>query len=46
MVRTEAARRRGEDTSVPTEEEKKICEDVTGFTYDRLWNEDNALRFK
>ena len=46
VVRTEAARRRGEDASSPTEEEKKICEDVTGFSYDRLWNENNALKFK
>ena len=25
-----------------TEEEKKMLEDVTGFTYDRLWNRENA----
>ncbi|MGI5989609.1 MAG: MFS transporter [Lachnospiraceae bacterium] len=41
VVQKEIARRRGEDSSVTTEEEKKICERVTGIAYDRLWSRDN-----
>ena len=44
-IRREVDRRKGLDDSVTTEEEKTICENVTGFSYDRLWNEDNALKF-
>ncbi len=46
IVRQEIARRTGEDTSVITEEEKKVCEKLTGFSYDKLWNPDNALSLK
>ncbi|MCR5155564.1 MAG: MFS transporter, partial [Butyrivibrio sp.] len=42
VVQKEIARRRGNDSSVTTDEEKKICEKVTGLSYDRLWNRDNA----
>ena len=42
LVQTEVARRKGEDTGVTTEEEKKMLEKVTGFSYDRLWNKENA----
>ncbi len=35
------ARRKGEELSAATEEEKKICERVTGIAYDQLWNTDN-----
>ncbi len=41
IIHREIARRKGEDDSEATEEEKKICELVTGFTYDRLWRKDN-----
>ena len=46
IVRKETARRRGEDSSVITEEEKKVCEAVTGFKYEDLWKESNGLSFK
>ena len=26
-----------------TEEEKRICAEVTGFSYDRLWRRENAV---
>lgn len=42
IVQCEVARRRGEDNSVTTEEEKAVCEKVTGFKFDKLWNPDNA----
>jgi oligogalacturonide transporter len=45
VIQKEVLRRKGEDTSETTEEEKKICERVTGFAYDKLWNKDNALKF-
>lgn len=41
VVKKEIARRKGEDSSVTSEEEKKICEKVTGMAYDRLWNKRN-----
>ena len=44
VVRKEVARRKGEDDSVATPEEIAICERVTGFSYDRLWNKDNMLK--
>jgi oligogalacturonide transporter len=46
VVKTEIARRKGEDTSKATAEEIAICEKVTGFKYDELWNKDNAFKFK
>lgn len=46
VVKKEIARRKGEDDSVATPEEIAICEKVTGFAYDRLWNKENALKFK
>ena len=42
LVQTEVARRKGEDIGMTTEEEKKMLEKVTGFSYDRLWNKENA----
>ena len=45
IVKKEIARRKGLDDSAATEEEKKVCEKVTGFAYDKLWNKDNALKF-
>jgi len=44
IVRREVARRKGEDDSVITPEEIEVCEKVTGFKYDELWNKDNALK--
>ena len=38
VIQTENRRRRGEDSSVSTEEEKRICERVTGIPYEKLWN--------
>lgn len=45
IVRKEIARRKGEDTSKATAEEIAVCEKVTGFSYDQLWNKDNAFKF-
>ncbi len=42
VIQKEIARRKGEDTSETTEEEIRICEKVTGLSYDRLWNPDLA----
>ncbi|MBR0163985.1 MAG: MFS transporter [Lachnospiraceae bacterium] len=42
VVQKEIARRKGEDASVTSDEEKKICENVTGMAYERLWNPANA----
>ncbi len=44
IIRKEVARRKGEDTSVITPEEKEVCEKVTGFAYEKLWNKDNAYK--
>jgi oligogalacturonide transporter len=38
VIQRENRRRRGEDSSVATEEEKKICERVTGIPYQKLWH--------
>lgn len=38
IITKEIARRKGEDSSVTTEEERKVCEKVTGMPYDKLWN--------
>ena len=46
IIRKEIARRKGEDDSRITPEEIAVCEKVTGFRYDRLWNKDNALKLK
>ncbi len=45
IVKKEIRRRRGEDDSRITPEEIRICEKVTGFKYDKLWNKENALKF-
>ena len=42
VIRKEVARRKGEDHSVTTEEEKQICEKVTGVPYAKLWDKRNA----
>lgn len=41
IVKKEIARRKGEDSSAATEEEKKVCERVTGMPYKDLWNTRN-----
>ena len=38
IIKKEIARRKGEDASTITEEEKRVCEKVTGFKYEDLWN--------
>ncbi len=45
VIKREVARRKGEDDTVATPEEIAVCEKVTGFKYDKLWNKDNALKF-
>jgi oligogalacturonide transporter len=42
IIQKEIARRKGEDSSVTTDEEKRVCERVTGFAYDDLWNIKNT----
>lgn len=46
IIKKEIARRKGEDKSVATKDEIAVCEKVTGFAYDKLWNKDNALKMK
>jgi oligogalacturonide transporter len=46
VIRREISRRRGDDESIPTQEEIEVCEKVTGFSFDRLWDMDNALKLK
>jgi oligogalacturonide transporter len=46
IIVREVQRRKGEEHSTITEDEKRICEKVTGFKYENLWDKNNALRFK
>jgi oligogalacturonide transporter len=46
IVKTEIARRKGEDQSTATAEEIAVCEKVTGYRYDELWNPARAYRLK
>ena len=46
IVKKDIARRRGQIDEPVSEEEKRVCERVTGFSYDRLWDPDNALHLK
>ena len=46
IVRREIDRRKGIEKSKATAEEIKVCEKVTGYRYDRLWNKDNALKLR
>ncbi|MBR3228544.1 MAG: MFS transporter [Erysipelotrichaceae bacterium] len=46
IIRRETARRKGEDDSTITAEEISVCEKVTGFSYDRLWKKENALKIR
>jgi oligogalacturonide transporter len=43
IVKREIARRNGTDTSKATPEEIAVCEKVTGFKYDKLWDVENAI---
>ena len=42
VIQKEVARRKGEESSETSEEEKRICEKVTGFSFDRLWDDGNT----
>ena len=44
-IQRELARRKGENKTIATEEERYILERVTGFKYEGLWNIDNARGF-
>ncbi len=44
IIRKDVARRKGEEKSQPTAEEVAVCEKVTGYRYDKLWNRDNAVK--
>lgn len=46
VIQNEISRRKGENPSQITDEEKMICEKVTGFAYDDLWNLKNAGSLK
>ena len=46
IIKREIARRKGEDSSQATPEEIAVCEKVTGFAYNKLWNRENALKMK
>jgi len=42
VIQKEVARRRGKNLSKTTDEEKRICEKVTGLKYDQLWKTENT----
>jgi oligogalacturonide transporter len=42
VIQKDIARRKGEEPSVASDEEKRICEKVTGFSYDKLWDIRNS----
>lgn len=42
LVQKEISRRKGEDNSVTSAEEKAVLMTVTGFEYDKLWNVENT----
>ena len=41
IVQKDIARRKGQEKSAATGEEKKILKRITGFDYDKLWNKEN-----
>ena len=41
IVQKDIARRKGQEKSAATGEEKKILKHITGFDYDKLWNKEN-----
>ncbi len=46
VIRREIGRRKDVVLIKATPEEIAVCEKVTGFKYDQLWNRDNALKAK
>lgn len=44
VIKTEVARRKGLDSSVITAEEIKICEQVTGYPFSKLWGHQHDRR--
>ena len=46
VIKKEIARRKGEDDSIAAPEEIAVCERITGFRYEDLWNKDNALKLR
>ncbi len=42
MVQKDIARRKGTEKEKVTEKEKAALEKVTGFSYEKLWNPENA----
>ena len=42
FVKKDIARRKGEDDSAASEEEKESLKKITGFDYDRLWRTENS----
>ena len=44
IVQKELARRKGLDTSIISEQEKQVCQAVTGMPYEKLYCADNAQR--
>ncbi len=42
IIKKDVARRKGDEDSVATEEERRVCEKVTGFSYEKLWNTENT----
>lgn len=42
LVKTEIARRRGEEEGLASQEDRAVLERVTGFAYEELWNKTNA----
>ncbi len=46
IIKKEIGRRKGELDSEATPEEIAVCEKVTGYQYDKLWNQNNALKLR
>ena len=43
VIKKDIRRRKGEEASEVTEEEKAVIEKATGLKYEKLWNKDNAV---
>jgi len=43
IICKEIERRKGEDKSIASAEEIAVCEKVTGYKFDKLWNVENAI---
>ena len=46
IIRNDIERRKGVGVPAATAEEIAVCESVTGFSYDRLWDINNAMKLK